>query len=187
MNIISNFLIIGSTSRDIGKTEFACRIIEKHSASKEIFGVKVIPVEKNEESCHRGIDSCGLCNSLVGDYKIIEETKTDSSKDTSRMLKAGARKVYLLLVDKNSMAKGLKAIIEILPINAYTVIESNSIRKVVEPGLFIVIKKFMNSSIKPSCDQVIKLADKIIEFNNLDWDFQPDKVLIQNEGWIIRE
>ncbi len=187
MTVKSNILIIGSTGRNTGKTEFACRIIEKHSTQKEIIGVKVIPVDKNEVDCHRGLEGCGLCNSLTGDYKIIEEMATDSFKDTSKMLKAGAKKAYLLLVDRNSLEKGIDAILRILPDNALIVIESNSIRKVIEPGLFIVIKKLMNNSVKHSCAEVIEFADKIIEFNDMDWDFHPDKVLIQNESWIIKE
>jgi len=187
MNVKSNLLIIGSTGRNIGKTEFACRVIENHSTQKEIFGVKVIPVDKNEENCHRGIESCGLCNSLVGDYNIIEEKLFDSSKDTSRMLKAGAKKVYLLLVDRKCLKKGINAISRIIPNNSLMVIESNSIRNVIEPGLFIVIKNLINNSVKPTCAEVIEFADKIVEFNNMNWDFDPDRVLIQNESWIIEE
>ena len=187
MTVKSNILIIGSTARNTGKTEFACRIIEKHSTQQEIIGVKVIPVDKNEVSCHRGDEGCGLCDSLTCDYEIIEEKTTDSNKDTSRMLKAGAKKVYLLLVDRNSLEKGIDAILRIIPGNALVVIESNSIRKVIEPGLFIVITKLMNNSVKQSCAEVIEFADKIIGFDNMNWDFHPDNVLIQNESWIIKE
>ncbi|MFH1296875.1 MAG: hypothetical protein ABIJ04_06335 [Bacteroidota bacterium] len=187
MTVKSTILIIGSTGRDIGKTEFACRIIEKHSAHKEIFGIKIVPVDKDERNCHRGIDGCGLCDSLTGDYQIIEEKIPDTLKDTSRMLKAGAKKVYLLLVDKNSLEKGIQAMLRILPDNALIVIESNSIRKVLEPGLFIVIKDFTANSVKQTCAEVIEFADKIVEFNNMNWDFHPDNVFIQNERWIIKE
>jgi hypothetical protein len=45
----------------------------------------------------------------------------------------------------------------------------------------------MNDSVKQSCDEVIEFADKIIEFDNMNWDFHPDKVSIQNESWIIKE
>ena len=105
------------------------------------------------------------------------------------MLKAGAKKVYLLLVDRNCLEKGINAILKIIPNNAFMVIESNTIRKVVEPGLFIVIKNLINDSVKQSCAEVIEFADKIVEFNNINinWDFHPDKVSIQNESWIIEE
>lgn len=185
MIVKPNILIIGSTGRNIGKTVFACKIIENHSTQKEIIGLKVVPVDKNEANCHRGLDTCGLCDSLTGDYKIIEEKTIDSTKDTSRMLRAGAKKVYLLLVDKNKLEKGAQAILNKIPDKAFIVVESNIIRNVIEPGLFIVIKETTNNSIKPRCTEVIEFADKTIEFKNMNWNFNPDKVLIQNESWII--
>jgi len=187
MNVKSNYLIIGSTGRNIGKTEFACRVIENHSTREDIYGVKIIPVDKKEDNCHRGIDSCGLCNSLCGEYNITEEKIADSPKDTSRMLKAGAKKVYLLIVDRNCLESGIKAFSKIVPNDALMVIESNSIRNVIDPGLFIVIKNKKSSSIKPTCAEVIEFADEIVGFDNMNWDFNPDRVLIQNESWIIGE
>ena len=187
MTVKSNVLIIGSTGRNIGKTEFACRIIEKHSSQNEIVAVKVVPVDKDEFNCHRGTDTCGLCNSLKTDYKIIEEKIGDTSKDTSRMLNAGAKKVYLLLVETNSLKKGINALLDTLPYNTFVVIESNSIRKVLEPGLFIVINKLDEDFVKPTCADVIDLADKIIGFSNMNWDFNPNNILIKNGDWVIAE
>lgn len=187
MTIKSNILIIGSTGRNTGKTEFACRVIEKQSVRNQIIGVKVIPVDKSAENCHRGLEGCGLCNSLTGDYEIIEEKGADSSKDTARMLKAGAAKVYLLIADRIFLEKGIGAILSMLPEKQPVVIESNSIRRVLKPGLFVVIKKPKGDSVKRSCAEVIDFADKVIEFDRMGWDFDPDKVVVQNDCWIMME
>lgn len=187
MTVKSNILIIGSTGRNTGKTVFACKLIENHSAQHEIIGVKVIPVDKNEVKCHRGSESCGICSSLIGDYQIIEEVQRDTAKDTSRMLRAGAQKSYLLLIDRNSLEKGIQAFLKIVPEKALIIIESNTIRNVLEPGLFVVIKELSNHTIKQTCSEVITLADKISEFDKLSWDFHPDKIVIQNNRWIIKE
>lgn len=187
MSTKSNILIIGSTGRNTGKTVFACKLIENHSAQKEIIGVKVIPIDKNEVECHRGSESCGLCNSLIGDYEIIEEESRETLKDTSRMLKAGAKKSYLLLIDRNCLEKGINAFLRILPKNALVIIESNSIREVLEPGLFIVIKELANNFIKPTCAKVIEYADKIVEFSDMNWNFDPKNIRIQNQSWLIKE
>lgn len=187
MTAKSNILIIGSTGRNTGKTVFACKLLENHSPQNEIIGVKVIPVDKNEVKCHRGSESCGICSSLIGDYQIIEEEDRNSEKDTSRMLRAGAKKSYLLLIDRNSLEKGIHAFLKIVPEKALIIIESNSIRNVLEPGLFVVIKELNNNSIKRTCSEVIGLADKISEFDKSGWDFHPDKILIQNNSWIVSE
>lgn len=187
MSVKSNILIIGSTGRNTGKTVFACKLIENHSAQNEIIGVKIIPIDKNEIECHRGLESCGLCNSLVGDYEIIEEETKETLKDTSRMLKAGASKSYLLLIDRGYLEKGIDAFLKTLPKNVLVIIESNSIREVLEPGLFIVIKELTNSFVKPTCAKVIDRADKIVEFSDMNWNFDPNDIIIQNQSWLVRE
>ena len=152
-----------------------------------MIGIKVIPVDRQESNCHRGTDGCGLCDSLAGDYEIIEEKGTGSPKDTSRMLKAGAKKVYLLLADRNSLEKGMDAVFKIIPDNAMIIVESNTIRKVIEPGLFVVINKFAEASVKPSCAEVIGFADKIVGFDKMNWDFDPGRILVRNNSWIMME
>ena len=187
MTTLSNLLIIGSTGRNTGKTEFACSIIKKHAVTHKIVGIKIVPVDKNERHCHRGEDGCGLCDSLKGKFKIIEEDTKDTSKDTSRMLKAGAEKVFLLLADRNFLKLGIQALLKKLPEEALVIIESNSVRKVIEPGLFVVIMKSMHDSIKDSCADVIEFADKIIGFDKMKWDFLPDRILIQDGAWVIEK
>ncbi|MBW6459129.1 MAG: molybdenum cofactor guanylyltransferase [Bacteroidales bacterium] len=183
----SNFIILGSTGRNTGKTEFACRLIEKYSKDRPIYGVKVVTIDPNEGNCPRGGKGCGVCTSLIGDYEITDEKILNPKKDTSRMLMAGAKKVYFLKVSVHSLEKGLKALLKIIPENALTVCESNSIRKVIEPGLFLVIKNLKEKQVKESCAEVIQYADKVIDFSDMSWNFSPDRVLIKNNSWIIRE
>lgn len=182
----NNVIILGSTGRNTGKTEFACRLIQQHAPKHFVVGVKVVSIDKNEGNCPRGGKGCGVCSSLKGEFEIVEEMNLNPSKDTSRMLMAGAHKVYMLKVDKEHLEKGIRALLEIIPDNAVVVMESNSIRKVIEPGLFLVIRNLHEPRIKKSCTEVIHLADKVIAFHEMNWDFQPDRVMIQNNHWILR-
>lgn len=183
-----NFLIVGSTGRNTGKTEFACRLIEQYSQDYSIIGVKVVAIERSEaESCPRGGKGCGVCTSLRSDFEITEELELNPSKDTSRMLLAGANKVFFLKVDKNCLEKGFEALLKVIPSNSLVICESNSIRKVFEPGLFLVIKNAEDRTVKESCAEVIDFANKVIEFRNMSWDFNPDRILIKNNQWILRE
>lgn len=181
------FIIIGSTGRNTGKTEFATRLINQYSQQNIIIGVKVTAINRDEGFCPRGTDSCGVCDSLTEEFTISEETIHSSAKDTSRMLNAGAHKVYWLKVDKNYLERGIKALIEMLPNDALIVCESNSLRTVLEPGLFIVIKNINDHTIKESCASVIHFASKIIEFDNKKWNFSPERIQIKNNSWIIKE
>lgn len=187
MVIKPNYIIIGASGRNTGKTEFACKLIEEHSKINRIIGVKVTSIDKNEGRCPRGSKSCGVCDSLEGKYTITEESNPATSKDTSRMLQAGAEKVLWLKVDSRYIKTGFEALDKQIPGNAFAICESNSLRTVAEPGLFIVIRNKNDKSIKRSCANVIDYANKIITFDNMSWDFQPGRVLIKNGEWIIRE
>ncbi|HNS18547.1 MAG TPA: molybdenum cofactor guanylyltransferase [Bacteroidales bacterium] len=183
----SNFIIIGSTGRNTGKTEFACQLIGQYARDHQVYGVKVVTIDPNEGNCPRGGKGCGICTSLKGDYEITDEKIVDPTKDTSRMLMAGAFKVYFLRVSVHALEKGLKALLKLIPDHALTVCESNSIRKVIEPGLFLVIKNLNERKVKQSCAEVVHLADKVIDFHDMNWNFHPDRILIKNQAWILRE
>lgn len=182
-----NFIIIGSTGRNTGKTEFACRLINSWSGKSEVVGLKVTTINKHEGKCPRGGDGCGVCSSLVGDYEIIEETGLDGKKDTSRMLVSGAKKVYWLKVSSTALDNGIEALLKLIPDDVAVVCESNGVRNVLEPGIFLVIKNLKDKTIKPNCARVIRYASKIIEFDNMSWNFTPDRVILKNNVWLVRE
>lgn len=183
----ARFIVLGSTGRNTGKTEFACRLIEKYAKEQQLYGVKVVTIDPDQGSCPRGGEGCGICSSLKGDYEISEETRSDTDKDTSRMLRAGAHKVYFLKVRYDRLEKGLNALVNLIPENAFAVCESNSIRKVVEPGLFLVIKNRDEKQVKESCAEVVQYANKVIDFHCMNWNFSPERVVLSTNGWIIRE
>jgi molybdopterin-guanine dinucleotide biosynthesis protein A len=183
----ANFIILGATGRNTGKTEFACRLIKRFSGTRSVYGVKAIAIKRDEGACPRGGAGCGVCSSLTSDFEIVEETIASNVKDTQRMLKAGAEKVFMLKVFKDSLQQGVDALMKQLPDSAMVICESNTLRNVIEPGLFFVIKNTDEKTIKPSCAAVIQHASKIIEFSNLSWDFSPDRVHIKNNAWLMRE
>ncbi len=182
-----NFIILGATGRNSGKTEFACRLIKRWSMKGNVIGVKVTSVDCLHDSCPRGGKGCGVCSSLTENFSISEETDHLSGKDTSRMLQSGAKKVLWLKVNKQHLQKGAEALMNEIPDDALIVCESNTIRNVIDPGLFLVIKNMADPKIKESCSSVINLADKVIGFSNMDWDFSPEKIDVHNHTWIIKE
>jgi molybdopterin-guanine dinucleotide biosynthesis protein A len=183
----SNFIIIGSTGRNTGKTEFACRVIKRFSKEYFVVGVKVTAIDCNEGGCPRGGNGCGVCSSLTERFTISEELKLDTAKDTSRMLKAGAHKVLWLKVDKKFLLEGVNALLKLIPDTALVVCESNTLRTVLEPGLFLVIKNISDNYIKKSAANVIELANKVIGFQDLVWDFLPGQLMVINNQWAIKE
>ncbi len=102
------------------------------------------------------------------------------------MLAAGAEKVYWLRVLKEHLKEGIEDLLKLIPDTACVVCESNSSRQVLKPGIFIVIKEKNVDKIKLSCKNVIHLADKIIKFENNDWDIQPENFYFENNTCCLK-
>jgi predicted P-loop ATPase/GTPase len=168
---IPNMILIGSTARNSGKTTLAISIINKYKLNRPVVGLKVTTIHEKNGKCIRGGEGCGVCSNLKGNFEITEELNSDNNKDTSLLLAAGAENVYWLKTLKNNIYEGFEVFIKQIPENTLIVCESNSLRKVVNPGVFIMVKNTRDSQIKKSASEVIDQADIIIE-NNFNDDFQ---------------
>jgi molybdopterin-guanine dinucleotide biosynthesis protein A len=178
-------LIIGAAGRNLGKTEFACELIRRHAATQPVFGIKVTTIEDQEGTCSRGGQGCGACTSLQGNYCISEELPTANKKDTDRMLRAGAKRVWWLRVLHEHLEAGLVDVLERIPADALVVCESNSARTVLEPGLFVIVRGSNSTAMKPSCRAVLCHADRVVEFHGQGWDFQPAQIVTIGHRWVL--
>jgi len=128
---INNLLIISGTGNKSGKTSMACRIIE-YLPELKITAIKITP------HFHETTDGLIAINEGDG-YSIYSETNSKSNKDTSRMLSAGAEKVYFAKVWDNTIMTAFKKIIEMIPEGTPIICESPGLRSFVEPGAFIIM------------------------------------------------
>jgi hypothetical protein len=128
---IPNLLIIAGTGTKSGKTSLACRIIEQ-LCDLEITAIKITP--------HFHETTSGLIvKSEENGYAIYEETNSSTSKDTSRMLKSGASKVYFAKVWDDQLLNVFEKIMKEVPEGAPVICESPALRNFVVPGLFMII------------------------------------------------
>jgi endonuclease IV len=131
MTSIPNLLIIAGTGTKTGKTTMACRIISKFR-DRDIIAVKISP--------HFHERTEGLEEIAIGDgYAIYTETNLNSGKDTSRMLNAGASKVYLATVWDSDLEEVFRRIMNEIPKDIPIICESPALRKYYQPGLFIIM------------------------------------------------
>lgn len=72
-------------------------------------------------------------------YAIYEETDRNSVKDTSRMLKAGAHKVYFAKVWDEQLPEVFNEIMKYIPNGTPVICESPALRNYIEPGVFIIM------------------------------------------------
>lgn len=180
-------LIIGSAGRNTGKTFLAAAIIKKLAKALPLVGLKVTTIREKDGSCPRGGEGCGVCSSLEGDFCVTEETNPDSAKDTSRLLAAGASRVFWLRAMKDHLAEGIRAFLESIPDESPILCESNSARSVVDPGLFLMTKKKDENEYKSSAKEVCDLADRIVSFDGTIFDLNLEDVSFYNGNWALRE
>jgi hypothetical protein len=129
--LVPNLLLIAGAGTNSGKTTMACRIIENFPKLR-ITAIKITP------HFHETTPGLILMSEKDG-YAIYEETYFEGSKDTSRMLKSGAARVFFAKVLDNKLLDAFKEILDELPPGAPVICESPALRNFVEPGVFIIM------------------------------------------------
>ena len=176
---IPGMIMVGAGDRNAGKTEFVCSLIRKFGPEHKITGIKVTTINESTSGCPRGGQGCGVCARFEGEFCITEETNDVSNKDTCRMLAAGAERVFWLRVLKTHLKKGMTALLEVIGNDQIIVCESNSLRKIVKPGLFFMVRNDKATKCKPSAEEVIVYADDIVlsDGNQFDVDINLIKLV----------
>lgn len=123
-------MIVAGTGTKSGKTTMVCRLIEQFREMK-LTAVKISP------HFH---ETPGLICCAAGEgYGIYRETDDSSSKDTSRMLRAGAERVYLVLAWDADLKDVFTELLEFIPAGTPLICESPALRNYFEPGIFIIM------------------------------------------------
>lgn len=183
---LERMLLIGSTGANVGKTQLACALIRKFSAAAPIVAIKVTTIHAKDGQCPRGGAGCGVCSSIDGNFLITEEVDSNSRKDTARLLAAGACRVFWLRVIRTHLNEGLASLLDVAG-DAALICESNSLRKVVEPGLFLMVTSADGRPWKKSASEVAEFADNVvISHSGSDFDFDLDRVKLIDGKWVMR-
>ena len=183
-----NAILIGGAGRDVGKTAFACRIIERYARSVDVIGIKITVSGAGDQSDRGGHGGTAADenHSPGGSYRILEDPIPSGSTDTGRMLEAGARRAFWLRAKREFLEEGIEALFHLLPEGVCVVAEGTSARMIMEPGAFIVLGKRDDPVMKGSCAAVVHLADKTAVFDGLSWDFPPENCLFLDGEWMVR-
>lgn len=127
---LRNLLIVAGTGTKSGKTTMVCKVIEQFREIRPV-AVKISP------HFH---ETPGLVKCASGEgYGIYRETNDSTTKDTSRMLRAGAEMVYLVLAWDASLKDVFSQLLEFIPADTPIVCESPALRNYFEPGVFIIM------------------------------------------------
>jgi len=150
-----NILLISGSGRNSGKTTLACNIIKHLSKSREVIGLKISPhvhlTGKNQEIIMQ-----------EEHFSIFRESDSNSGKDSSRMLDAGAMEVYFVLCDDENLWRIEKNLIKIASKGYPVICESGSFAKRYTPGLHILVKGENPDNAKKSYRYNLEMANLVV-------------------------
>jgi hypothetical protein len=185
MIYVPNMILIGAADRNAGKTTLACELIRRFS-NVPVMGAKVTAVQERDGTCPRGGEGCGVCSSLEGSFCLTEETQRGSAKDTQRLLASGAQRVFWLRVLKDHLELGARTLLDTIGPDTPIICESNSLRTVVTPGVFLMVQHRDSKTPKLSAQAVMEYVDARVGSDGQNFDFDIDRIGLEKGCWILR-
>jgi molybdopterin-guanine dinucleotide biosynthesis protein A len=88
---------------------------------------------------------------------------------------------------KAHLKEATTALLDIIGPDAISVCESNSLRQVIEPALFLMVEGRHLKEWKSSARNVKEYADRIVTSNSDGFDFDIDRVKLTNGKWTMLE
>ncbi len=173
-------ILVGGARRNVGKTTMVCKLIEHFAKTESIVGLKFKTIYDGDTYFH-GKES----KQLFSEYLLTEEFNLDSVEDTGKMLRAGAQRAFLLRSKNEYLTEAFSFFLSKLQITDLIVCESNSLRKIIEPDLYLFIKDNLDPNMKPSAVELEKFASRVVYTNGVEHDLEVQQLQIVNKEWLI--
>lgn len=133
---IPQLLIIAGNARNVGKTTLATQLISAFAAKYGIVAFKVSTIKPKDDLWH------GHHGEPVPEtYIINEETGYNGTKDTGRMLAAGASRAFYIRTREAYISIAMEEFLSRIPNDCMLICESRSLGEFVKPGLLVVLHK----------------------------------------------
>lgn len=173
-------LLIAGTGRNAGKTTLACEIVEQTSKDREVIGVKISP--------HIHTQNEGAEMVFSNDhFSVFREWDKRASKDSSRMLRAGAKQVFYIQSEDKYIGEAFQMLSKEFDFESPIVCESGGLRNFVVPSVFLICGREGNTSIKEKLKPLIPKANRMLQFKDPGFDFDISKIKFENGGWKLGE
>ncbi|NVO03139.1 MAG: hypothetical protein HXX09_10620 [Bacteroidetes bacterium] len=175
MTQYKNIIIVSGTGRNVGKTTFVCDLISKFK-EQEVIGLKICPYLHNIES----VENLLLSND---NFQILRETNLDGNKDTSRMLKNGAKEVFYIQAIDEGILAAFNFLMENFLGNRPVICESAALGKNIQPGIIFCVT---NPETNNKTNKNNNIDFDCIVWNNMDgFDFDFNRVSFVRKEWVL--
>jgi hypothetical protein len=168
-------LVVGATSRNLGKTNMVCALISRFS-NYPITAIKIKTLRPGDQQFH-GTDPDPDVR-----FIIRNESELAGRDDTVRLLKAGAAQVLYIKCPRENLAEAFAGAATMIPPGNMVIIESNSIREIIRPAIYLLIMGAEPSLYKPSAIETAVYADITITTDGSSYSVPPERLPIRISG-----
>ncbi len=170
-----NILIIAGTGRKVGKTALACAILQRVTPRQEVVAVKITP--------HHQPDPKGMVLLHERDGWSLYRQAVAFEKDSSRMLAAGARIVYLVRAATDKIPEAFREILLRHDAQTWFLFESGGLRQFIHPGLFLLVTDTrFPAKIDPEALDADITLDENVRFKSF-----ARKISLRKKGWTVHQ
>ncbi len=171
-----NLLLIAGTGRNSGKTTLACAIIRGFASQFPVYAVKISP-HKHDKTGDQELLFEG------NGFLIYKEKSENSTKDSARMLAAGASQSFYIACDDACVGPAFQQICKFIPKNSPVICESPALRAYAEPGIFIITDNDQVVSRKESVLQLTHTADRVINLFKINISELTSSISFNGAKW----
>jgi molybdopterin-guanine dinucleotide biosynthesis protein len=151
-------VMVGGHTRNLGKTSVVEGIIR---ALPEFNWTAVKITQFGHGICSVYGEACG-CALTEHQFSITEERHNDTGTDTARFLAAGARRALWVRTKQGDLSTALPAFREKIEGDEFVIVESNSLRRFINPSLYLQVLDTSNPDFKQSARQFFELSDAFV-------------------------
>lgn len=174
----SNLLLIAATGSNVGKTTLATAILQNLNNDLDIIALKVSPHFHQIEGNRKILEQ-------TENYMIVQEQDEVSGKDTSKLIRAGAKEAYLVHGNEEYVIEAFLKLFNTFPENQPVICESAGLAYHIKAGLLILLKRDGYDS-KNIFSQLQDKADLIITSDGKQFDKDITGIGFSDGRWFFK-
>lgn len=177
---------VGGHSRNIGKTSLLCSLV---ASTPELDWTAVKVAQSGHGICSRDGQPCDCAvDDPVHPYSIDPETNRDGPEDTSRMLRAGAKRALWVRSPQGRLGEAIPSFEAALAEDEQVIVESNSLLDHMDPAFYVAVLDFRVEDFKASCRRHLERADvfALVAPDAEPWEWF-DRTLLERRPWFAVE
>jgi molybdopterin-guanine dinucleotide biosynthesis protein len=171
-------VMVGGHTRNIGKTSVVEGIIR---ATPEFNWTAGKITQFGHGVCSVNGETCG-CAVSEHQFSITEERHRDTGTDTARFLAAGAARSLWVRTKQGELFTALPALRKQIEADEFVIVESNSLRRFMNPAVYLQVLDTANPDFKLSSQQFFDLSDAYVLIERpREESVLPNIVLLERE------